>query len=513
MTAKKKTDRQVRQEWEEWYRQFMADAPVETGETPEEKARRIAALEADDEAWFRYYFPGYCTAEPAPFHIKATRRLMGHDRWYEVRAWSRELAKSARAMMEVTKLALTGRIHAMLLVSNSADNAERLLKPFKDNLEHNLRIINDYGVQVTEGQWESAEFVAKCGCSFRALGAGQSPRGTRHENYRPDFILCDDLDTDEECRNPERVKQKWEWVENALMPTVSVSGRYRFLFNGNIIARDCCIVRAMAKADHTDIVNIRDKDGNSTWPQKNSEKDIDDFLSKLSTRAAQHECFNNPISEGDVFREMVWGKLPPLNRFREIVIYADPSYSNSKRKESSTKAVVAMGMLAGTYYLITCRLNHATNDEFAEWIYELHAELSARCGSVQLVEYIECNALQDPFHEQVYLPLFAAKGKKYGWYPSVRKDTRKKPEKFERIEGNLEPLARDGKLVFNEAERDNPHMQRMEEQFLLVSPSMKSPADGPDAVEGGVFILRQRAATMAAGALTVGLRPKNKRRV
>ena len=481
MTARKKTDRQVRQEWDEWFRQFMADAPVETGETPEAKARRIAALEADHEAWFRYYFPAYCTADPAPFHIKATKRLMDHDRWYEVRAWSRELAKSARSMMEIVKLALTGRIHAMLLVSNSADNAERLLKPFKDNLEHNLRIINDYGVQVTEGQWESAEFVAKCGCSFRALGAGQSPRGTRHENYRPDFILCDDLDTDEECRNPERVKQKWEWVENALMPTVSVSGKYRFLFNGNIIARDCCIVRAMAKANHTDVINIRDKDGNSTWPQKNSEKDIDDFLSKLSTRAAQHECFNNPISEGDVFREMVWGKLPPLNRFREIVIYADPSYSNSRRKESSTKAVVAMGMLAGT--------------------------------GTQLVTFIECNALQDPFHEQVYLPLFAAKGKKYGWYPSVRKDTRKKPEKFERIEGNLEPLARNGKLVFNEAERDNPHMQRMEEQFLLVSPSMKSPADGPDAVEGGVFILRQRAATMAAGALTVGLRPKNKRRV
>ena len=210
MMVRKKTDRQVRQEWDEWFRQFMADAPVETGETPEAKARRIAALEADHEAWFRYYFPAYCTADPAPFHIKATKRLMDHDRWYEVRAWSRELAKSARSMMEIVKLALTGRIHAMLLVSNSADNAERLLKPFKDNLEHNLRIINDYGVQVTEGQWESAEFVAKCGCSFRALGAGQSPRGTRHENYRPDFILCDDLDTDEECRNPERVKQKWE---------------------------------------------------------------------------------------------------------------------------------------------------------------------------------------------------------------------------------------------------------------------------------------------------------------
>ena len=59
-------------------------------------------------------------------------------------------------------------------------------------------------------------------------------------------------------------------------------------------------------------------------------------------------------------------------------------------------------------------------------------------------------------------------------------DTRAKPEKFDRIEGNLEPLNRLGKLVLNIDEKDNPHMKRLEEQFKLVNRSMKSPADGPD---------------------------------
>lgn len=35
----------------------------------------------------------------------------------------------------------------MLLISNSADNAERLLLPFMANFEENQRIIQDYGQQ------------------------------------------------------------------------------------------------------------------------------------------------------------------------------------------------------------------------------------------------------------------------------------------------------------------------------------------------------------------------------
>lgn len=57
------------------------------------------------------------------------------------------LAKSARSMMEVSKLALTGKIHNVLLVSNSHDNAILLLAPFKAFFEANNRVEQDYGVQ------------------------------------------------------------------------------------------------------------------------------------------------------------------------------------------------------------------------------------------------------------------------------------------------------------------------------------------------------------------------------
>ena len=147
---RKPTDRQLWKEWEEYYNQFISDVDVDSAEDPVEKTKRIARLEADPEEWFRYYFPKYCTAPPAKFHRAATKRLFANRRWYEVRAWSRELAKSARSMMEFLMLALTKRVSNFLLISNSYDNACRLLLPFMLQLEKNSRIINDYGEQVTQ---------------------------------------------------------------------------------------------------------------------------------------------------------------------------------------------------------------------------------------------------------------------------------------------------------------------------------------------------------------------------
>ena len=506
---RKPSDKQLLEDWRQYYESFISDAEVDTDESQSDKLKRIARLEADPELWFKHYFPAYCTAEPADFHKAATKRLIQHSRWYEVRAWSRELAKSARSMMEFLYLALTGRIFNLLMVSNSYDNACRLLLPFMLQLEKNARIINDYGDQVNPGNWETGQFVAKCGCSFRAIGAGQSPRGTRNEAKRPDAIIVDDIDTDEECRNPDRIAAKWDWIEQALIPTVSVSGDVRIVFNGNIIANDCCISRAGKVADKFDIVNIRDKNGRSSWPQKNSEDDIDFILSKISTKSAQQEYFNNPITQGTVFKELSWAKVPPLRRFQFLVNYADPSPSNNLRKASSRKAMALLGYFDGVFYVINARDDHATSAQFVDWFYEINAAVPQ---GVQVYNFIENNTLQDPFYQQVFLPLFAERGKKDGFL-NISPDTRKKPDKFSRIEGNLEPLNRQGRLVFNDDMKGNPHMMRLAEEFTLLTEQLKAPADGADCVEGAYFILNGKIRSHEINSVSIGHRPRNRKRV
>jgi hypothetical protein len=511
-------DRRALKEREELVASIRSGSEINPEDSQAQIDARCKRLEADDEAWFKYYFEMYCTAEPADFHKKATRRIMRHNRWYEVRAWSRELAKSARSMMEITKLALTKQTHNVLLVSNSSDNAIRLLTPFIANFEANQRIIQDYGPQQKTGAWEAGEITLLSGCSFRAIGAGQSPRGARNKNFRPDFVLIDDIDTDEECRNPDRIKTKWEFIEKALTPTMSVSGNYRILFNGNIIAKDCCIKRAIDKAKsipnigHADIVNIRDKESNSSWPQKNSEADIDQFLSLISTHAAQGEFFNNPISEGEIFKQITYGKVPPLSRFKFLVIYGDPAPGENKTKKSSTKAVSLLGKLDGKLYVIKCFLDRGLNSEFINW----YVELLYYVGDKTTVYcWMENNKLQDPFFQQVFQPIIRKLRRNRGIALYIKGDDKKKTDKASRIDANLEPLNREGNLILNEKEKDNPHMQRLEEQFKLFTLRLDYPADGPDTVEGGNRIIdnKIRETELATIIPRSTLRSNNKNRL
>ena len=190
-----------------------------------------------------------------------------------------------------------------------------------------------------------------------------------------------------------------------------------------------------------------------------------------------------------------------------LVNYGDPAPSNKENKSNCYKVVVLMGRLGDTYYIINCRLDHVINSRFVDWYYELTDFTEERS---QLYHYIENNSLQDPFWEQVYQPLFkeANKINKMQIYPTP--DDRKKPDKFVRIEGNLEPLNRNGKLVFNEAEKNNPNMKRLEEQFKAVEPTLAAHVDGPDAVEGAVYILSKK--TGYSGNFRTGKYSTNKRR-
>ena len=483
----KQTDRLALLDWEKYKEDIARATPVDRNMTAAEREKHREYLEKHPIEWIKFFFPNYAKYEFADFQKKAIRRIIAHDEWFEVLSWSRELAKSTVTMFIVMNLTLTGRKKNVILTSNSKDNAVRLLDPYRANLEANGRIMAYYGKQELPGSWTEDEFTTKGKVSFRALGPGQSPRGSRNEAIRPDVLLVDDFDTDEDTKNPDIIQKRWDWWENALYPTRSISEPTLVIFCGNIIAKDCCVVRAGEMADSWDIVNIRDKNGFSTWPEKNSEEDIDRTLSKISKKAAQGEYFNNPISVGEVFENIAYGKVPALSKFKFLVVYGDPAPGESKgKKGKSFKTVSLCGKLGGRLYVIKTFLAQALNAEFIDWYVRM---LEFVGGKTNVYCYMENNKLQDPFFQQVFKPLVAKVRREQKIALFIRGDEEKKTDKATRIEANLEPLNREGNLILNEAERDNPHMKELEDQFKLFTLTMRYPADGPDAVEGANRII------------------------
>lgn len=506
----KPVDRQAARDWDAYFDNFVANVSADLNETGDEKKKRIAALEKDFEAWKVYYFPKYCYAPSAKFHKQAAKRQINNPEWYECDVWARELAKDVTEMMITLFQTLTGQKKSILLISNSNDSAADLLQPYKINLERNERIINDYGIQEMPGAWRRGDFTTTQGVSWLAVGADQNPRGTRDEEVRPDKVIISDIDTDEDCRNPETIQKRWDWFEKAVFPTRSVSKDFQVIWLNNLIAKDSCMARAMKMADHVSLVNLEDENGESTWPEKNKPEHIARIKSKISTKAYQGEYMNNPLSEGDIFKEMTWGKCPPLKNMPFVVNYADPSTSNKDKQKSgvSYKAQFIVGYKDGKFYVYTGFDEQVKQADFVDWFWAQNSYVDNRTTTYH---YLENNTLQNPFYEQVLKPAIAEKCKTDG-YIGITPDERDKPEKATRIEGMLEPLVRDGLLILNIDEKDNPHMKRLEEQFKLFSMQLKAPADGPDAIEGAIFIINEKIVALSAGSYTVGKRKRGKKR-
>ena len=246
-------------------------------------------------------------------------------------------------------------------------------------------------------------------------------------------------------------------------------------------------------AKHWDIVNIRDKQGRSTWPAKNTEEMIETVLSNISTKSAQAEYFNNPVADGKIFKNLPFGKVPPLHKFRFLVAYGDPAYSDSRKKASSTKSLWLIGKLKGVYYIIKGFLARETNANFIGWYFELNKYVG---GKTTVYYYIENNKLQDPFYQQVFKPLLRDEVERRKTQLYIKGDERKKTDKATRIEANLEPIDRNCQWVFNEEEENNPMMQELRNQFKLFELTLPYPADGPDSIEGAVTMIDNKTLEM-----------------
>src|SRR5690625_6593747 len=85
-------------------------------------------------------------------------------------------------------------------------------------------------------------------------------------------------------------------------------------------------------------------------------------------------------------------------------------------------------------YLHTVWLDNVSNAQFVQWIYAACLILDREGVDPKRV-HIENNSLQNPHYEQVIVPLIQEHFRKTKYRIPIRPDNRKKPSKFERIEG------------------------------------------------------------------------------
>lgn len=514
-----KEQKEAFERWKEHCREVQTLTAVSISiakETPVERDKRIKRLLSNYDEFCEYYFSHFLTLRDkttgeviktihnAPFHSKAALKIRNTPNLKAVFKWPRGHAKSTHIGV-FTPLWLIFQpkrlINFMITVGKSEDSATRLLGDLQAELEYNQKLIADFGEQKNLGSWLEGEFKTRGGAKFLAVGRGQSPRGLRDREARPDYIVIDDLDDDELCRNEKRVKDLTDWVKEALFGALDV-GRGRFIMVGNLISKNSVLAYiAASKGVHVSEIKAIDRDGNPVWSEKWTKEEARAYKDFVGYRAWEKEMMHNPITDGTIFRHewIRFKRMPKLDKYDMLVCYTDPSFKSTTANDY--KACRLWGKIGTELHLIDTYVRQDTVSGMVRWLYNLYERLPE---NVAVTFYMEANFMQD-----IILDEFATEGNIRGYQLPIIPDTRKKPEKIQRIEA-VSPLWERGYVFYNEALKDSPDMEVGIEQTLALERGSRVHDDAPDADEGAIWYLQRntRQETFKPVAITRRL-PKN----
>ena len=295
-----------------------------------------------------------------------------------------------------------------------------------------------------------------------------------------------------------------EWTREALMGTFGAEGG-RFIMVGNLISKCSILANIMETPGvHVSRVNVYDKDGNPAWPEYWTKERIEAKRILVGYRAFEKEYMNNPITLGAVFRQedIVFGKmLPRLQQYVQLICYTDPSWKATK--QADYKATMLVGKTkTGEYHLLKAYADQTSVSNMIEWYYSIEKYVD---GRVPVYYYMEANMLQELLLEEV-----RKQGVARGHVIPIKKDSRKKPDKFARIEA-MQPLFEQHLVIFNQEEKDSPGMQVLVEQLLATERGSRMHDDAPDALESAIWMIDRRWGHTAENITTVIPTKSNRR--
>jgi predicted phage terminase large subunit-like protein len=195
--------------------------------------KKLGAI--DLEYFGKAYFPHYFSRETPDFHRELDRvwmegvlknkyplsleeakiisRLPGCKRGT---AAPRGHAKSTNMTFKDTIHTIVYRYkHYPILLSDSSDQAESFLDNIRVEFEENEAIIEDFG-DLRGKVWSTGVIITSTDIKVEAIGSGKKIRGRKHRNWRPDLIVLDDIENDDNVRTPEQRKKLENWFYKAV---------------------------------------------------------------------------------------------------------------------------------------------------------------------------------------------------------------------------------------------------------------------------------------------------------
>ena len=294
-------------------RRNSPELPDASAGTPEERRERARQ---DFNYFRRAYFPHYClVGGDSRLHewLDAELPRMA-DAPEGVRlaiAAPRGEAKSTFvSLFFVLWAVLTGRKHYILIIADALEQAASLLGAVKDELEFNETLKQDFPGAGKGHVWNVGTVVTPGNVKIQALGAGKRMRGLRHGPHRPDLIVLDDLENDENVDKPEQRDKLQSWLQKTVLNLGAADGSMDVVYVGTLLHYDSVLARTLRKP----LWKARTFRSILRWPDR---MDLwDEWESLLSSRgeAEARRFYRQHRAKMEAGAEVSWPASRPLYR-------------------------------------------------------------------------------------------------------------------------------------------------------------------------------------------------------
>ena len=245
----------------------------------------------------------------------------------------------------------------------------------RDEIDSNIRLKWLYG-DLTGELWRDGDIKTASGVRWTAKGAGMKIRGIRDGSARPDLIIFDDLENDEQVATAYQRKKLKDWFRKAAMPALSRKGR--IIMIGTILHYDSLLQNILDGKEgfrswRTMLFSaiMKDEKGEefALWPEHmNLEelkalRDDPNHPKYVGSIVFAQEYQNKPLSEDDLIvkpENIKWiDELPENTVIRRTILAIDPAVSQRDTADPTAKVVASLDQFGNVF------VRYVGNDRFS----------------------------------------------------------------------------------------------------------------------------------------------------
>lgn len=195
--------------------------------------------------FFTVYLSDYIDYSFAPFHHEMFQVTEDQDLRLATIVAFRGSGKSTLMSLSYPIWSIIGSQQKkfVLILGQTHNQARQHLTNIKRELETNQLLKADIGpFQEFSDEWGSTSIVlSNYDAKITIASTEQSIRGIRHGKYRPDLVVCDDVEDLNSVKTKEGRDKVFQWLTGEIMP---IGDTYtKTIIIGNLLHEDCLLMR------------------------------------------------------------------------------------------------------------------------------------------------------------------------------------------------------------------------------------------------------------------------------